>query len=84
MDYLLAFPPKILGGLAEPRLEEISKEEPSEWHVMISYKTQPELDPEKVKNAFARSISAYRLFKVFTVDAESGRVIAMKNPSDED
>jgi hypothetical protein len=82
MNYLLSLSPQLMGGLDEPRLEEISKEEPGKWHIILSYMTHPGKEANDVKNPFARSLMAYRLFKEFVVDAENGSVMTMKNPAD--
>jgi hypothetical protein len=80
MNYLLALPANLLGGRDEPRLEDISKEEPSRWHVILSYVTRENSRTLEPKNPLARSLMEYRLYKEFIVDAENGSVLRMKDP----
>jgi hypothetical protein len=84
MNYLLSLSPQLLGGRDEPRLEEISNEDPGKWHVLLSYMTRPNEDSERnIENRFAKSLMRYRLFKEFVVDANNGNVLKMKNPVDD-
>ena len=83
VDFLLALPPEFAERPNTPRLEEIEEEGSDSWHVVLSYLTSPSAETmEGIANAFARSLHIQRRFKEFIVDAQSGRVRAMKNLGD--
>jgi hypothetical protein len=72
------FPPEELRGL---RVEEISaSDDQKQWHVTLGWveKDTKTVIPSAFSNSLSQVVEVPRVYKKFTIDAESGAVIKME------
>jgi hypothetical protein len=77
-NYLAALGPKYLGQPESPRLETIQRFD-DEWLVVLSYMIT---GSAKSENPVLKALTAQRKYKEFEINAETGEVLAMRNPED--
>jgi hypothetical protein len=81
--FLKKLKPEYLGSGSAPdniRLETIQLSG-NEWYVLLRYTISiPPIGENIAKNQLLEALSTRNYFKEFEIDAESGEVIAMRNP----
>ena len=80
VEYLKGVKPEYLGAMPESIRLETVQLFGKDWVVVLSYLTQVQQEGENLTNKLLQALSTRRYIKEFEIDAESGELIAMRNP----
>src|SRR4051812_27534760 len=78
-NYLNTLPPEYLGTPTYPRLETVQRSG-DEWRVVISFLTNIQGKFESSPNPLMKVLGQQRRFKEFEIDANTGEIIALRDP----